>query len=70
MVMDDAARERIEAEALAAFRVDVSYSIEMARDARIAAERDERMRAKRERELERGRIRREAARAARAAAQS
>lgn len=67
MVMDEATRARIEAEAIAAFRTDVSYSIEMARDARIAAERDERMRAKRERELERGRIRREAARAARAA---
>jgi hypothetical protein len=66
--MDEATRARIDAEALAAFRVDVSYAIEMARDARIAAERDERMRAKRERELERGRIRRAKARAARAAA--
>lgn len=68
MVMDEAARERIEAEALAAFRTDVSYAIEMARDARIAAERDERMREQKARNLERGARRRAAARAARAAA--
>lgn len=54
----------LEAEALAAFRTDANYAIEMAGDACRAAEKDERVREQKARNLERGRIRRAAARAA------